>query len=109
MGSNNRVRGPRNIFNENIRKQEFGVSKTSTSPSEPIPSKTEQVFGKCETNYFSNRSENLYWCKTKQKDIENECKYWCRVLTNAKFGLGGNVADFVIFINKEGERDDETC
>ena len=21
----------------------------------------------------------------------------------------GNVADFVIFINKEGERDDETC
>ena len=34
------VRGPRNIFNENIRKQEFGLSKTSTSPSEHIPSKT---------------------------------------------------------------------
>ena len=35
------VRGPRNIFNENIRKQEFGLSKISTSPSEHIPSKTE--------------------------------------------------------------------
>ena len=32
---------------ENIRKQEFGVSKTSTSPSEPIPSKTEISLSPC--------------------------------------------------------------
>ena len=41
------VRGPRNIFNENIRKQEFGVSKTPTSPSEHIPSKTELSLSPC--------------------------------------------------------------
>ena len=41
------VRGPRNIFNENIQKQEFGVSKTSTGPSEPILLKTELSLGPC--------------------------------------------------------------
>ena len=40
---------PRTVkyFNENIRKQEFGLSKTSTSPSEHIPSKTKLSLSPC--------------------------------------------------------------